>query len=68
MEIDQNDVSITIVCPPTVATNMRNKSEQTNSKKNENLAERLQNEKDTLAVEECVSGIIEAADRKARKV
>ena len=59
-EMDQDKVAITIVCPPSVRTNLRN-----------NSLIKLDGEKDNeyrINVEECVRDIISATDRRARKI
>ena len=59
-EIGQDEVAITIVCPPSVRTNFRN-----------NSLVKLEGEKDNeyrINVEDCVRDILAAADRRARKI
>jgi short-subunit dehydrogenase len=59
-EMDQEVVAITIVCPPSVRTNLRS-----------NSLIKLDGEKDNeyrINVEECVRDILSAADRRARKI
>jgi short-subunit dehydrogenase len=59
-EMDQDEVAITIVCPPSVRTNLRN-----------NSLVKVEGEKDNeyrINVEECVRDILAAADRRARKI
>ena len=59
-EMDHEQVAITIVCPPSVRTNLRN-----------NSLVKLDGEKDNenrINVEACVKDILSAADRRARKI
>jgi short-subunit dehydrogenase len=56
--------SITIVCPPTVNTNLRANSLTTDKA----LRDAGQEQKDTtMSVEQCATAIVDAADRKLRK-
>ena len=59
-ELNKYDVAITIVCPPSVKTNLRNNSiiKVENAEDNENRME----------VTDCVTKILEASDRRARKI
>lgn len=59
-EFDQEDVAITLICPPSVRTNLRKNSivQVTGAADNEHRIE----------VEECVDSILAAADRRARKL
>jgi short-subunit dehydrogenase len=59
-EFDQEDVAITLICPPSVRTNLRKNSivQVADASDNENRIE----------VEECVDSILAAADRRARKI
>ena len=59
-EFDQEDVAITLICPPSVRTNLRKNSivQVTDAADNEHRIE----------VEECVESILAAADRRARKI
>ena len=59
-ELDHDEVAITLVCPPSVRTNLRN-----------NSLVKLDGGKDNeyrISVEECVRDILAAADRRARKI
>jgi short-subunit dehydrogenase len=69
-EVGQKDITITIVCPPSVKTDLR-KYDLALSLKSKKKEE--ENEGDgpvdtRIEVEECVKIIIEAADRKARRI
>jgi len=56
--------SITIVCPPTINTNLRSNSLTTDQA----LRDAGQKENDTtMSVEQCATAIVDAADRKLRK-
>ncbi|CAG9320386.1 unnamed protein product [Blepharisma stoltei] len=59
-ELNQDELAITIVCPPSVRTNLRNNSlvKVDGDKDNENR----------ISVENCVANILAAADRRARKI
>ena len=59
-EINHDELAITIVCPPTVRTNLRSNSLVKGEIEKEN--EHLMN------VEGCVRDILSAADRRARKI
>eukprot|EP00455_Lapot_gusevi_P028853 TRINITY_DN3090_c0_g1_i3.p1 TRINITY_DN3090_c0_g1~~TRINITY_DN3090_c0_g1_i3.p1 ORF type:complete len:298 (-),score=33.52 TRINITY_DN3090_c0_g1_i3:34-927(-) len=63
-DIGQEDapVNITIVCPPTVATNLRKNSLTTDP------AFSALHDKNALSAKECASVIVDAADRRLRKV
>lgn len=59
-ELNQDELAITIVCPPSVRTNLRN-----------NSLIKVEGESDNeerISVENCVSNILAAADRRARKI
>ena len=59
-EINHDQMAITIVCPPSVRTNLR-----------QNSLVKLDGDKDNedrINVEECVRDILSAADRRARKI
>jgi short-subunit dehydrogenase len=58
-EMDQDDVAITIVCPPSVRTSLRLNS-LVKPQKSDN--------EHRINVEDCVKDILAAADRRARKI
>jgi len=66
IELDNNDVAITIICPPSVKTPMRDHD----LAKGESLEkhEGTEVEDKRISVESCVKTILEATDRRARKV
>ena len=57
-EIDHNEIAITIVCPPSVKTNLRANS----------LVGTGTESSTQISVEKCVDDILAAADRRARKI
>ncbi|EAR97259.1 enoyl-(acyl carrier) reductase (macronuclear) [Tetrahymena thermophila SB210] len=63
IELENKDIAITIVCPPSVKTNMRDHDLLQKYKTEE------MNETDNrMSVEQCADTIILAADKRARKV
>jgi short-subunit dehydrogenase len=59
-ELDDDDVAITLVCPPSVRTNFR---------KNSLVATGADSDEGyRISVEDCCSDILAAADRRARKI
>ncbi|EGR30443.1 short chain dehydrogenase, putative [Ichthyophthirius multifiliis] len=61
IELNQNDISITIICPPSVKTDMRN----------HDLLQKYQQNDDELnrmSVEECVKIVMFAIKKRARKI
>eukprot|EP01017_Pseudomicrothorax_dubius_P024347 TRINITY_DN2588_c0_g1_i1.p1 TRINITY_DN2588_c0_g1~~TRINITY_DN2588_c0_g1_i1.p1 ORF type:complete len:178 (+),score=29.08 TRINITY_DN2588_c0_g1_i1:65-598(+) len=66
-ELEDKEVSITIACPPSVKTNMRNNDLLVKSGKAH--VSKIPDEAETrISVEECVKTIVDAADRRARKI
>lgn len=59
-ELDKYDVAITIVCPPSVKTNLRNNSII--------KIEGAEDNEHRMEVGDCVAKILEASDRRARKI
>ena len=59
-EFDQEDVAITLVCPPSVRTNLRKNSIV-------HIQDAADNEH-RIEVDQCVVSILAAADRRARKI
>lgn len=57
-ELDQKEITITIVCPPSVRTNLRKNS----------LSGTDSEEGFRISVQDCVRDMMAAADRKARKI
>lgn len=71
-EVGQKNITITIVCPPSVKTDLRKHDlalSQQIIKKEEEEKENDDEKRDTrIEVEDCVKIIIEAADRKVRRI
>jgi short-subunit dehydrogenase len=63
IETEGSGVSITIICPPSVDTPMRSKDPFMNQNGNDH-----KDEEKRLPVDQCVTNVLLAADRKARKV
>jgi short-subunit dehydrogenase len=59
-ELDKYEVAITIVCPPSVKTNLRNNSII--------KIEGAEDNEHRMEVVDCVAKILEASDRRARKI
>lgn len=64
IEMDNHDVAITIICPPSVRTNLR----ENGLAKVENKGDNVEPDESRMPVEECVKTMLEAADRRARKI
>ena len=67
-EVGQKEVTITIVCPPSVKTDFRKYDLALGKGEGKNEKEKPGKRDTRIEVEECVKIIIEATDRKARRI